>query len=69
MAGREENKSVSADGEKKKSKVEFDTFSAFPFLHLATRLIMELAVNSEVFVKSSGYDDNYVTKTIDVFFC
>lgn len=43
----EENKSVSADGEKKKSKVEFDTFSAFPFLHLATRLIMELAVNSE----------------------
>lgn len=32
-------------GEKLKSKD--DTFSAYPFLHLATRLIMELAVNSE----------------------
>lgn len=26
---------------------EFDSFSAYPFLHLSTRLIMELAVNSQ----------------------
>ncbi|ANB11823.1 AMP-activated serine/threonine-protein kinase catalytic subunit SNF1 [Sugiyamaella lignohabitans] len=26
---------------------EFDSFSAYPFLHLATKLIMELAVNSQ----------------------
>lgn len=30
-----------------RDKSEFDTFSAYPFLHLATRLIMELAVNSQ----------------------
>ncbi|CAN6674678.1 carbon catabolite-derepressing protein kinase [Trichomonascus vanleenenianus] len=29
------------------AKKESDTFSAYPFLHLATRLIMELAVNSQ----------------------
>lgn len=43
----EKNKPMLSENEKKKSKTEFDTFSAFPFLHLATRLIMELAVNSE----------------------
>lgn len=32
---------------KKRNRSEFDTFSAYPFLHLATRLIMELAVNSQ----------------------
>lgn len=32
---------------KKKRPQEFDTFSAYPFLHLATKLIMELAVNSQ----------------------
>lgn len=30
-----------------RDKSEFDTFSVYPFLHLATRLIMELAVNSQ----------------------
>jgi carbon catabolite-derepressing protein kinase len=32
---------------KPKRNHEFDTFSAYPFLHLATKLIMELAVNSQ----------------------
>jgi carbon catabolite-derepressing protein kinase len=32
---------------KKQRPQEFDTFSAYPFLHLATKLIMELAVNSQ----------------------
>jgi carbon catabolite-derepressing protein kinase len=31
----------------KKRSRELETFSAYPFLHLATRLIMELAVNSQ----------------------
>lgn len=31
----------------KKRSQELETFSAYPFLHLATRLIMELAVNSQ----------------------
>lgn len=31
----------------KTANPQFDTYSAFPFLHLATRLIMELAVNSQ----------------------
>lgn len=30
-----------------RDRSEFDTFSVYPFLHLATRLIMELAVNSQ----------------------
>lgn len=37
----------SAAADVRKDKSEFDTFSAYPFLHLATRLIMELAVNSQ----------------------
>lgn len=36
-----------AEAAKKRNRSQFDTFSAYPFLHLATRLIMELAVNSQ----------------------
>lgn len=35
------------DKPKRRNRPEFDTFSAYPFLHLSTRLIMELAVNSQ----------------------
>lgn len=38
---------LGSNKEKDKRPQEFDTFSAYPFLHLATRLIMELAVNSQ----------------------
>lgn len=44
----EESSETDEKAEKKKrNRSEFDTFSAYPFLHLATRLIMELAVNSQ----------------------
>lgn len=38
---------IGTNEQKSKRPQEFDTFSAYPFLHLATRLIMELAVNSQ----------------------
>lgn len=38
---------IGSNKEKDRRPQEFDTFSAYPFLHLATRLIMELAVNSQ----------------------
>ena len=40
----------SSDGSVYSSRInddEMSTFSAYPFLHLTTRLIMELAVNSQ----------------------
>lgn len=39
--------SHATDGVQKSSKPQLDSYSAYPFLHVATRLIMELAVNSQ----------------------
>lgn len=39
--------STTDENQKSSSGSQFDTYSAYPFLHLATRLIMELAVNSQ----------------------
>ncbi|WLF80821.1 Protein kinase [Lodderomyces elongisporus] len=41
------NKSSSSNGQASELSDEVGSFSAYPFLHLATRLIMELAVNSQ----------------------